>query len=383
MATTFLEPGGDATFNVTLTTNNGFWSAVNLSPAVATDFVHGSHQKSIKYRASFADYLTAPIGSLTGAGSRLSLYIYLVALPGATSVICAATDGTSGGVEFKLTSAGVLQLARWDTDAQIGSNGPTLTTGKWYRISLAYTITSTVVNRFEVFVDGASAISVTNATIGAATVTALKVGNLSGNASLDMRSSDHYTDNSSSLIDTSNIWVTAKRPNANGTTNGFTTQIGSGGSGYGTGHSPQVNERPLSITNGWSIIGAGSAVTEEYNIEGKSTGDIDISLTTILDYMGWVSASSAVSETAQIIVNGVASNISLVNVSGIFTNYAGSAVYPSGGADIGIITATTVTTVSLYECGIVVAYIPPPTGYASWASQTISNPLIGNDIQVV
>ncbi|WP_323162301.1 hypothetical protein, partial [Pseudomonas fluorescens] len=79
-------------------------------------------------------------------------------------------------------------------------------------------------------------------------------------------------DDSSALTDPGNIWVAAKRPNANGTTNGFTTQIGSGGSGYGSGHSPQVNERALSTTNGWSMVGAGAAVTEEYNIESKSTG---------------------------------------------------------------------------------------------------------------
>src|SRR6185436_9856514 len=130
-----------------------------------------------------------------------------------------------------------------------------------------------------------------------------------------LRSSDHYVDSSASLTDTGNIWVTAKRPNANGTTNGFTTQIGSGGSGYGTGHSPQVNERVLSTTNGWSMVGAGSAVTEEYNIESAAAGDIDISSANYVDVMGWVYASSLVNETASIIVNGVSSNISLTSVT--------------------------------------------------------------------
>ena len=48
MAVTFLEPGGDADFLVG--TTNGFWNgAGGTVPTVGTDFVHGSHKKSIKY----------------------------------------------------------------------------------------------------------------------------------------------------------------------------------------------------------------------------------------------------------------------------------------------------------------------------------------------
>ena len=177
----------------------------------------------------------------------------------------------------KITSTGVLQLWNRLNDNQIGSNGATLSTGQWYSITLAYTIISTSVNRFELFVNSVSTISVTNATLTSTGSTGVKIGNQNNNATLDFRTSDHYVDDSSSLTDTGDIWVTAKRPVSNGTTNGFSTQIGSGGSGYGSGHSPQVNERPLSTTNGWSMVGAGSAVTEEYNIEGKSVGDINIS----------------------------------------------------------------------------------------------------------
>jgi hypothetical protein len=41
MATKFLEPGGDATFNTSAVGGGGMWFFVNNSPAVATDFVHG------------------------------------------------------------------------------------------------------------------------------------------------------------------------------------------------------------------------------------------------------------------------------------------------------------------------------------------------------
>lgn len=358
MATTFLEPGGDATFNVANTINGGFWSFTS-GAAIATDFVHGGHIKSIKYRAGGAGDIVRATGS-ADSGTRISFYIYIVAYPTSATLgyFLQTSLAGSGKNKLRITSTGVLQLLN-NSDSQIGSNGATLSTGTWYRISLAYMITSSSVNEFRVFVDGVSSISVTNATSVGTGATAIDIGNLNGEATLDSRSSDHYIDDSSSLTDTGDVWVTAKRPNANGTANNFSTQIGSGGSGYGTGHSPQVNERALSTTNGWSMIGAGSAVTEEYNIESVSTGDIDLTGATIIDYMGWVYASAALSETGNIIVNNVSTNISLTSTNTMFTKAAGSTTYPAGsGTDIGIVTSTTVTTVSLYETGIMIAFIP-------------------------
>lgn len=368
MATTFLEPGGDATFNVGATITGGFWGAGTASAAtVATDFVHGAHQKSIKYNAGASSRERTPNGVVKDAGSRTSVYIYLNALPTSTASLLEWHVDNGGAVNFKLkiTSAGVLQL--FETTNQIGTNGTTLSTGQWYRISLAYTITSTTINRFEQFVDGVSSISVTNATITTIGTSGLYVGNQDGDATLDFRSSDHYVDDSASLTDTGNIWVTAKRPNANGTAVNFVTQIGSGGSGYGTGHSPQVNERALSVTNGWSIV-AVAATTEEYNIESASTGDIDISAATIVDYAGWVYTNALIAETGQIIVNNVTSNISIATANTMFTAFAGSTTYPAGtGTDIGEVTSSTATTVSLYECGILVAYKPssPPPPFTN------------------
>ena len=359
--TKFLEPGGDADFAVA--TTNGFWGTLTNAPYIATDFVHGSHLRSIGYRPSFQDLVHTPTTALLSAGSRFSFYGYFDVLPATSTATFVSVANTGSGVvcNIRLTTAGALQL--WSTGAQIGTNGPTLSVGVYYRISLAYTIVSTTINRFELFVDTVSAISVTNATISFADPSKIIIGNYSTNTGLNFRSSDHYVDNSVSLTDTGDIWVTAKRSNANGTTNGFTTQIGAGGSGYGTGHSPQVNERALSITNGWSMVGAGAAITEQYNIEGKATGDTNITTGTIIDYMGWVSAKALVAAGASISINGVSTAISLTTAEKIFTKMAGSTTYPAGtGSDIGIITDTTLTTVSLYEAGIIVAYIPGATG---------------------
>jgi len=280
-----MEPGGDADFAVAAVSGSGgFWSSIGGAPAVATDFVHGNHQRSIKYRASQPDTMTSGGGVMADAGRRISTYFYFNAIPSTTlgSIIRIQQSGGTNVVTLRITNAGVLQLWNAET-AQIGTDGPTLSLGQWYRICLAYTITDTTHNRFELFVDGVSAISITNATLTNVTTNKFVIGNCNGKATMDMRSSDHYVDDSAALTDTGDIWVTAKRPLANGTTNGFTTQIGAGGSGYGSGHAPQVNERALSTTNGWSMVGAGAAVTEEYSIEGPSVGDFDISTAIIID----------------------------------------------------------------------------------------------------
>lgn len=352
MAVKFLEPGGDSTFDMTL------WSASQqTNPTIATDFVHGGHIKSLKYAVNSGSSCDKD-SICQDAGARFSFWVYLNALPAAVaSVFDVLTSGNGAIFVLRFTSAGVMQL--FSSGVQLGSNGGTVTTGSWHRISIAYTITSTTVYTFNAWLDGVASLNVSNTgTLSSTGSSKIFLGNISADTTLDMRSSDHYIDDSNALTDPGNIWVTAKRPNANGTTNGFTTQIGSGGSGYGTGHTPQINERPLSTTNGWSMIGAGSAITEEYTIESASTGDIDISGTTIVDYMGWAYAKALVGETASIIVGGSSSNISLTNANTMFTKVAGSSTYPAGGTDIGVITTTALTTVSLYEAGIAVGYIP-------------------------
>jgi hypothetical protein len=386
--TTFMEPGGDADFLVG--TTNGFWfSASNAGSIIATDFVHGSHVKSLSFVAGATTHNVAKKFVLADSGTRISAYFYFVAFPSVTvSQILRSLDITGGLINFslKVTSAGVLQL--FETTNQIGSDGPTLSTGQWYRISIAYTITNTTNNRFEVFVNGVSAISVTNATITNVGSNFLQLGGLSGNTGLDFRSSDHYIDNSNSLTDTGNIWVTAKRPFTNGTANNFSTQIGVGGSGYGSGHSPQVNERPLSTTNGWSMVGAGSAVTEEYNIEGRTVGDIPVqTYDTIVDTEGWASMSSLVGETVQLIKNGVNYPKAITSSATMYfaTTTSPSSTYPAGtGADIGMTTDTSLTTVSLYESGVLTAFIPG-TAPPPHADVVIgkSNVVIGNSNVVI
>lgn len=366
MSVLFLEPGGDADFavNTQTTTPPGFWdSTLTGGATIATDFVHTPHLKSIKYAPSGSNTVNSPASSCGSSGGRVSFYIYLNHLPAADNYIFTLlTNGPASMVRIQLRTTGALQLLQAG-GTQISTDSSTLlTTGRWYRICLAYTWSSQTVNAWRVYIDGSL-----NITSGSVTLTPTAapglfwLGNINGDTSLDMRSSDHYTDDTTSLADTGNVWVTAKRPFANGTTNGFTTQIGSGGSGYGSGHALQENERPISTTNGWSVVAAGSGVTEEYNIEGAAVGDMNITGLVITGAsMGWLVAKSLLSETASIMLNGITTNISLTSTISIITKMS-TLAYPAGtGTDIGIVTATTATTISLYEAGVIVAFIGPP-----------------------
>jgi len=366
MATAFMEPGGDATFDTSL-----YQTAVG-PPTIVTDHVNGSHIKSMRFTGTQYGYRGDVLASKdTG---RLSFYVYIAALPAAGAPLfeVVVKDSPNNIVPgFGLSSGGALSIFDVLTGSTVGSTGSTLSTGTWYRLTFCWNVTSTTVNEFRVYLNGALDLSLSNGTFTTldfgygAGVREIYLGNPESKATLDVRLSDIYVDDSSSTADIGDVMVTAKRPNANGTTNGFTTQIGAGGSGYGSGHSPQVNERALSATNGWSMVGAGAATTEEYNVEGAATGDIDISGKTLVDWMGWVRAKSSGSQTASIVVGGASSNISLTTTTATFLNAKGSTTYPAGsGTDIGIVTTTALQTVSLYECGVMVAYLNtvPPSG---------------------
>lgn len=371
--TKFMEPGTSATQDFSILTSNG-GSTGNAGTGAITSDAQAvlSSVRSIKIVTGASDGSASVIvnGIMADAGRRVSFGFRFTGTPSPSKAGAVIASYANNGSQFivlcvGLTSAKKLVLMD-DLGNQLAIGSTVLTTNTDYRISFVYTITSKTINTFTLYINGVSEITATNYTL-----------NNSGGDSFIFDTGDtgwtsgsnltfyyaHFFVDDGTSGDPGNIRVTAKRPNANGTTNGFTTQIGSGGSGYGTGHSPQVNERPLSTTNGWSIASAGSAITEEYNIEGVSVGDNDLTGATIVDYMGWLDSKALVSETGKIIVNNVSTNIALTSTITLFTKIAGSATYPAGtGTDIGEISSTTVTTVSLYECGIIVAYTPAVAG---------------------
>lgn len=370
MATvTFLEPGMDATQDGSL------FAGLNLSAgATAAYDSTQSHDGpgSIKIVIDLAGHNASPYtpdGAVADAGGCISAWYRFSTVTPATItdfMLNLTSANGSGIMGVALNTNGTLRFCNHAATAVSG--GTTLSANTWYRICMSYTNASTSTWAAKIYINGVLEINSNAAGQGNGDRTGIactsfgvngtSVDSFSSPAVITMWIDSMYIDNRTDLTDCGNISVTAKRPFSNGTTNGFTTQIGAGGSGYGSGHAPQVNERPLSLTNGWSMVGAGSAITEEYTIEGASVGDVDISTATIKDFMGWVDVKALVAETGNIIVGGVNSNISVTTAAKVFTKVAGSSTYPTGGTDIGVTTSTTVTTFSLYECGIVVAYTP-------------------------
>lgn len=298
-------------------------------------------------------------GVLAPAGRRVSFWFRTDTAPAASAVFCTFLSNTLNTFfSLKLTTSRTITATPQGATAVTGSTVLALNT--WYQITIAFTYTNTTTFRFQVYVGSVAEVNCTAGTMSwtGASVNALDFqADTAAGGSVQNWYKNVYIDDGTTYAYPGDVRVSAKRPFANGFTNDFTTQIGIGGSGYGSGHALQVNERPLSTTNGWAMIGAGSAVTEKYNLELIAAGDDNLFSAQFLDFMGWVYAKSLAGETASIIVKGASSNISLTSTATLFYKMAGSTVYPGGFSDIGIVTATDLTTVSLYECGILVAYI--------------------------
>lgn len=258
-----------------------------------------------------------------------------------------------------INSSGYLVLEAADNQ-QLAIGSTLLAQNQDYRLSFTYTITSASVYTITVWLNGVAEMTVTNGT--ALTNTASDTLYLGWGAQtnpgvgMNVWFSHIYIDDGASG-DPGDIRVTPKRPLSNGTNIQFTTQIGSGGSSYGSGHAQQVNERPESDSNGWSIQSA-SKQTEEYTIEGLAVGDDDLTGQQILDIEGWVRCKVGVNSTGNIIVAGVASNIAVTTTTAVFVKMQGNGIYPTGNTDIGMDTNTVNQLFSLYECGMLVAYIP-------------------------
>lgn len=359
------EPGSDATQDMTT-----FWtSLVQTNGTITSDCTTGhTGPCSIKSDVTILSGIARArrAGVLDDAGRRTSAWVNFSTIAPSTATTfgnlrTSADAATVAGV--RLLTTGKIAIA--PTGVAVVNGSTTLTAGYWHHVCISYKVTNSTTFDFLLYLDGVLEATSHNTGTLTSTGTELMSWGLNAGAVMSMQIDDEYIDNGSDLSDCGDVRVTAKRPFANGTTNGFTTQIGAGGSGYGSGHAPQVNERPLSGTNGWSMIVAGAPVTEEYTVEGRAVGDFPIpAKASIVDVAGWVYAKTLSAETASIIVDGTASNIDLTTTTTLFTTSSATpTAYPTNtGADIGITTTALVTTVSLYEAGILVTFTLRPNG---------------------
>ena len=312
---------------------------------------------------------------LADTGTRFSGYFEFPALPASDTEFIGFYNGLHG-IFIDISAAGVLEFNDNNTIVKTGS---TLSAGTVYRISVAYVITSTSNYTVNVFLNGNSTpdISVTQAdhTLSFNAFHHLEVGIITfPGANYVVNFAHVYVDNGTTLDDPGDIRVTAKRPLANGTSNQFTTGIGADpGSPYGSGNAKRENERPLNTANGWSTATITTKQTEEYNIESASAGDVDLTGATLIAEAGWIDAkesSTSHSPVSHIIMNGVATVVTLTASAALYTNIVMNPTYPAGtGTDIGMDGAYSSPggVYSLYEAGMLIAYTP------TTPNQTLSN----------
>lgn len=350
MATTFMESGTDATQDLSFYAS----STGTVSSTTAQKFT-GTRSINITVTNSF---LSSTGGLLDDTGSQISFYFRTDVLTSTSQFFHIQQPGGTVVMNLALQTTG--KINNTPNGATTATGTAVLAINTWYRISISYFVTNTTTFAFKVYVNG-----VLDSTANAGTMANITSNKFRFLMSSPTSTTNHWFDNafttqgvasSSSQPDTGDIRITAKRPLANGTTNGFTST--GAGSGYGTGNAVFVNEQPLSTASFVSVVAAG-ATTEEYNIEKSTVGDVNINGGNIVDVCGWLYASALLAETASMVINNLTSNVALTSTNTMFKNYAGATAYPAGtGTDIGLITSALATTVTLYEAGILIAYKP-------------------------
>lgn len=359
--TTFLEAGTDATQDLTF-----FPGATGGGTEQSTTGQAFTGPRSLNLLTSSggaSGFVTTADGVAADTGTQVSFYWRTDTIPGATTGFWQSlTSGSSLVFNALMDSSGHVCVGGAGLTSVCGST--VLSVNTWYRLCISFYATNTTTFASKIYLEIPTTHVITlEATVNSGTLA--RTGTSTSRwLSQFGNSKNVWVDNiyiatggasSSSQPDTGNILVTAKRPFSNGSNNQWTTQIGSGGSGYGTGHAPQVNEQPLSTVNGWSIQNAATQ-TEEYTVENASAGDVDITNHTLIDWGAWVYAKVASANTGHLIVGGTASNVSVTTSYSLFTAFKGSTTYPAGNTDVGMDTNSVNQLFSLAECGVLVAY---------------------------
>jgi hypothetical protein len=254
----------------------------------------------------------------------------------------------------------------------------TLAANTWYRMAVAQVISSTTSYTINIFITttdsvivGTADVSATFSSMGSTALlntggvrTYLVSNLLAGGASgISVFYTPAYFDNGTTLDDCGDIRVTAKLPATNGNQNNFDTAVGANPANRYL----NVNERPLSTTNGWEQAGS-SQVNEVYGIDLPKDGDINIAANTIIARTAWMwaAAGTAGLGTPYLLDNAAGFAVTLTITPALYVNITTSNVYPPGNTVIGMASVGAATTTFLYECGVLFAFdnnaIPPGEG---------------------
>lgn len=258
MALKFLESGTDATSDL-----------VSWSGGISGGCASSTAQQHTGPRSLLCDtgggavsaIANSATGLLADAGRRISGWFHFSGTPAALGTILnlVQSGGTSVG-NIGLNTSRQLELGLPSVHQGTGATPTVLTAGTWYRLSVSYVITNTTTFEFRVYLNGNLEISKANdETLVNVTTSILRVqsqGSLGANFKVYW--DDIYVDDTADLTDPGDIRVTSKRPNANGSVNTFDTTTSTTNSGYGTGNSIYMNERPLATTGARRQNGTGT-----------------------------------------------------------------------------------------------------------------------------
>lgn len=253
---TFLEAGTDSTSDIKM-----FDGSYN-TPSSSTTQKH-TGPNSLKFDTTAGGVSTwIKTNTLTKAGTRIDMWYYLSWPGSANAELWAFTNSSDSNVaQLMIDTSGKLYFANGSGTLMGTAGTHAVGASAWHRISVAYTVTDATHNEFRAWVDGTADATVTNGTMGGDANAIHLIFGENGVANWGSSKvtyvDDIYADNDTSLLDPGDIRVTAKLPNAENTTE-FNTAIGNARSATDYNN---VNERPLSETNGWEDAPAAATST--------------------------------------------------------------------------------------------------------------------------
>lgn len=352
----FLDPGGDLYGELGIPVfyqgiNGGY---ENTAPTVDT-VVKYSGYSSLKTISG----LTASFQgggcfrhSVLGTSGRISAYVRVAALPTATCGIMRLANNSFSkmGVGVGIASNGSICLYNDNDDITLDTGDPSVvyTPDDWMRICFVYSITSTTINRFRIYVNGFMTVDATNVTISGTGVETVMLGASyqGGNNKIVYFDSIAIDDYITNYEDMGKVYVTAKLAS--------TVQSDTWATTGGTG---AVNERPANLSN-YKRTTNNSGLLQSYSIESASAGDTNIDGKPFLGYMGWVYLNqSTANGTVTLYVNGNTSTITTNTNDNSFVKAYTSTSYPNATNTIGLsVTGGTSATLTLFEAGMAILY---------------------------
>lgn len=367
MAILYALPGGNEANGLI---HYGSTGGLTLFDSTTQDTTTGGG--SIKYDTSLpaASAWTTVQAALADAGRRITLRRRIAAYPTAGGFGFLFNVKVTGG-GTRITAVSIDSSGHLGLSSSASANYATGTTvvplNTWCTVTLAYTITSTTVNRFKIYltIDGTpgttTEVDATNVTLpvtGSADTDIGLTNATSAGANLISWCSSIYIDDDATLADPGDLRCTHKAYLGTGEglgTNAYDTLLGTAVITLGSRYIA-MSERPNNDSNGRQHAATGQQ-SETYAIQDAATGDAALGAGTLVGWQAWVRVKTASSSSVSAIVdNGSVSTLSTTTTITNFYHATTSATYPTG--RFGVRSTGTTTDSFFYEGGVTMVYLP-------------------------